>query len=186
MKRTYILIFLALILMTSGCDFFRKVAGRPTSADIEAKKVKIVQAEAEKIELACEQARLDSLEAENERIRIAQEMAARDSAAAHETLKQMNCMQYALSSLKGLASGNLEHKYYVIIGSFKDEANADKFLSKVAGEPGMEPVKIHFRNRMIAVGVAPRDKIAQMPSVVEEVRTKSFCPKDAWILVNGQ
>lgn len=186
MKRTYILVLLVLMLAVSGCDFFRKVAGRPTSADLEEKKVKIAHVEARKAEQAREQARLDSLEAEKERVRMAQEMAARDSVAALEVLKTQKCMMYDLSSLKGLASGALDHRYYVVVGSFKDEANADKFLSKVAAEPGMEPVKICFRNKMIAVGVAPRNMIAQMPAVMEDVRAKSFCPKDAWILVNGQ
>jgi hypothetical protein len=186
MKKTYILALLVLMLAVSGCDFFRKVAGRPTSSDIEAKRVEVMRDKEEKAVLAREQARLDSLEAETERVRIAQEKAVRDSVAALEILKQKKYMMYDLSSFKGLASGSLEHLYYIVVGSFKDESNADKVLSKVAAEPGMQPVKIYFRNKMIAVGVAPCDKIAQMPSVMDEVRTKSFCPKDAWILVNAQ
>ena len=72
------------------------------------------------------------------------------------------------------------------MGSFRDGANADRFIRKIAADSVMQPVKVHFRTGMIAVGVCPRNKIAEMPSVVDEVRTRSFCPKDAWILVNGQ
>jgi hypothetical protein len=186
MKRTYIFALIALMLIVSGCDFFRKVAGRPTSADIEAKRVAIHQDKVQKAELAREQARLDSLEAENERIRIAQEAAARDSLAACDALKKKRCFLYDLSSFKGLKSGALEHRYYVVIGSFRKEVNADWYVSMASKVPGMNPVKIYFKNNMIAVGVSPRDKIADLPSVFDEVRKKSFCPKDAWVLVNEQ
>lgn len=184
MKRSYILALFAVMLLVSGCDFFRKVAGRPTSADLQAKRTEITYVEAQKAELAREQARLDSLEAVARKEREAREMAERDSLAAHQTLKEKGCQIYELKSLKGLSSGELSHRYYLIVGSFKEGANADKFISKVAKDSLMQPVKVKFRTGMIAVGVCPRNKIADMPSVIEEVRTKTFCPKDAWILVN--
>lgn len=186
MKKSYIFILLALLLTVSGCDFFRKVAGRPTTEDIETKKVEIARVEREKAEAVREQERLDSLRAVRERARIAEEAVLRDSLAAPVALKERGCIMYDLSSLKGLASGELEHRYYVIVGSFRDGANADRFIKKIAADSVMQPVKVHFRTGMIAVGVCPRNKIAEMPSVVDEVRTRSFCPKDAWILVNGQ
>ena len=52
MKKTLIPILLAVAFAVSGCDFFRFVAGRPTSADIEA--VKLVM---EMQKLALEEAR---------------------------------------------------------------------------------------------------------------------------------
>jgi hypothetical protein len=186
MKRSYLLSLLAVMLMVSGCDFFRKVAGRPTSADLQAKKTEITYAETQKAEHAREQARLDSLEAVAQMERNAREMAERDSLAAHQTLKEKGCQIYELKSLKGLSSGELSHRYYLIVGSFKEGANADKFISKVAKDSLMQPIKVKFRTGMVAVGVCPRNKIADMPTVVEQVRTKTFCPKDAWILVNEQ
>ena len=47
----------AAVLLAGGCDFFRGLAGRPTSADIEAKREVIARAE------AAQKARLDSLAA---------------------------------------------------------------------------------------------------------------------------
>ena len=105
MKRSYILAFFAVMLLVSGCDFFRKVAGRPTSADLQAKRTEITYVEAQKAELAREQARLDSLEAVAQKEREAREMAERDSLAAHQTLKEKGCQIYELKSLKGLSSG---------------------------------------------------------------------------------
>jgi hypothetical protein len=132
------------------------------------------------------QARLDSLAAVRERERLAREKVERDSLAAVQALKDKGCMMYELASLKGLSSGELDHRYYFVVGSFRDGANADKFIRKVAKDTLMSPVKIHFRTGMIAVGVCPHDKIAEMASVIDDVRAKSFCPKDAWILVNAE
>lgn len=186
MKKSYILAMLVVMFTLAGCDFFRKVAGRPTSADIEVKKGQIARVEEEKAEAAREQARLDSLAAAVERQRLEEQKKISDSLDAHATLKAKGCMMYDLASLKGLSSGELEHRYYMIVGSFRDAGNADKFMSKVAEDPSMQPVRVSFRTGMIAVGVCPRNKIVEMASVIDEVRGKSYCPKDAWILVNRQ
>ena len=186
MKRTYIVAMLAALMLVTGCDFFRKIAGRPTSADIEEKKVLIARHQEEQAELAREQARLDSLAAVMEREQLAREQAERDSLAAVQTLKDKGCMMYDLASLKGLSSGELDHRYYFVVGSFRDGANADKFIRKVAKDTLMSPVKIHFRTGMIAVGVCPRNEVVEMAALIDEVRARSFCPKDAWILVNAE
>ena len=56
MKRSIILLLSASMLMLTGCDFFRTLAGRPTSAEIEARRIEIMRAEE-----AALQARLDSM-----------------------------------------------------------------------------------------------------------------------------
>lgn len=183
MKKSYIIILLAAALMLSGCDFFRKVAGRPTSEDIEVKRTEIARVEALK---AREQARQDSIRIAQEQARLAQEQALKDSLDALTALKEKGCMMYDLASLKGLSSGELGNRYCVVVGSFKDAANADKFVEKVAKDTLMQPVKLRFRNGMVAVGVCPRNKIAQIAGLIDDVRAKPFCPKDAWILVNEQ
>ena len=169
--------------MLSGCDFFRKVAGRPTSDDIEAKRTEIARVEAQR---AREQARQDSIRLAIEQARIAEEKAVQDSLDALTALKEKGCMMYDLASLKGLSSGELTSRYCVVVGSFKDAANADKFIAKVAEDPQMQPLKVRFRTGMIAVGVCPRNKLAEIAGLIDDVRAKSFCPKDAWILVNEQ
>ena len=47
-----------MMFVVTGCDFFRMVAGRPTSKDIEKKRLEIIKAEE-----AALQARLDSIAA---------------------------------------------------------------------------------------------------------------------------
>lgn len=174
------------LLCLTGCDFFRKVAGRPTGADIEDKRVAIARAEEQKAAAAAEQARLDSLQAVRKALEEAALQAERDSLAAYEYLSLQNCRMYDLSRVKGLAKGALDHRYYIVIGSFREEANADRYISKLTVEPALEPVKIHFRTGMIGVGVRPCDKIADVRTSYDQVRTMKSCPKDAWILVNEQ
>ena len=53
-------VMLPVVFVASGCDFFRKLAGRPTSVQIEAMADAIDQEEAE---TAARQARQDSLDA---------------------------------------------------------------------------------------------------------------------------
>lgn len=186
MKKSCILILLAAAFVVEGCDFFRKVAGRPTSDDIEAKRVEIAHVKEKMEEHAREQARLDSIKVAMEQARLAEEKAAQDSLDALSVIKEKGFMMYDLESLKGLSSGELNHRYYVVVGSFKDAGNADKFITKVEAEPGMDPVKVRFRTGMVAVGVCPSDKVTQVAAVLDDVRAKSFCPKDAWVLVNEQ
>ncbi len=45
MKQSYILLALAVMMTVTGCDFFRRLAGRPTSEYIEEKKLEILRAE---------------------------------------------------------------------------------------------------------------------------------------------
>ena len=185
MKIKHILFVLSVLVAVSGCDFFRKVAGRPTSSDIQEKKILIERDKADKLAKAQEQARLDSLAEVKLKMALAEEAMKQDSLAALKALYDQNCMLYDLKSLKGLASGELSHRYYIVIGSFKEEENADKQLAKVEKKnASLEPQKIHFRNRMIAVGVCPSNKLTEVVEVLDEVKAYPFCPKDAWILVN--
>ena len=180
MKKSYILILLASMSMLVSCDFLRKVAGRPTSEDIEAKREAIVRVE----ELKAEQARLDSIRVAKEQARLAEEMAKSDSLDALAIIKNNNCKMYTLTSYRGLASGELQHRYYVVVGTFKEVANANKYVSWASNHPGMNPVKIYFKTCKIAVGVSPCDKVVDLAGKLADVKAKSFCPKDAWILVN--
>ena len=75
MKQSYILLALAVMMTVTGCDFFRRLAGRPTSEYIEEKKLEILRAEE-----AAARERLDSLQQEQQ--------AVRDSIAALDSLKQ--------------------------------------------------------------------------------------------------
>ena len=73
MRKSVILLLIGALLTLTGCDFFRVLAGRPTSKDIDAKRVMIMKAEE-----AALQARLDSIKKAEEKV-VSDSLAAMDS-----------------------------------------------------------------------------------------------------------
>ena len=57
MKIHAVLSMLVFLMLFTGCDMFRKIAGRPTSAELEAMKEEIVAADAKIQELKSKQQR---------------------------------------------------------------------------------------------------------------------------------
>ena len=175
MKKSYILLAAAVVMLVSGCDFFRKLAGRPTSEDIEAGRLELVRIRKE-AEIAVEQARLDS-------IRQVQK-AIQDSLAAYDSLRQQVGSLLNPAKLGGLFASKLESRYYVIVGAFRSRANAEGLVKRINEEGEYAPALINFRNGMIAVGVSPQNRVQDAVSALKEIRKEPFCPEDVWILVN--
>lgn len=172
MKKTAILALSASAVLLCGCDFLRGLAGRPTGAEIGARRTLVEAAKAESA--AREQARTDSL-------RTA-EKAAADSVSALARLSSMNVRLRPLSET-GPVCGDLRPGYLIVVGSFKSAVNAGRMAEKVA-DAGYDAATLKFSNGMTAVTVEPRTKIADVLDVYEKVRNEKFCPEDAWILCN--
>lgn len=171
MRRSILLLMLAVVLLTTGCDFLRALAGRPTSADIDAKRIQIMKAEE-----AALQARLDS-------IRIVEEKVVADSLSALDSLQSQGVILTDASRLGGIVCDTVSSRYHIVIGVFKDRKNAQKLVRQA--EAGGYPAQMMESGRgMIAVGVCPSDRIARTYSDLCRLRMESFCPKDSWILLN--
>ena len=165
--------FLLTVVLCSGCDFFRTLAGRPTSSDIEAMRVELRARE------AAEAARRDSLE----RVRLEAEKAAR-IAAAMDTLQTMKGLLHTPSRFSGLSSDSTPSaKYCIVIGSYRNRANALSYSEKLTSE-GYPSEAVSFRNGFTAVGVCPTDDPSELLASFRRVRKERFCPKEVWILVN--
>ena len=163
------MLMVALPLLT-GCDFFRKLAGRPTSEDIEDKRIAIMRAEE-----AVHQARQDSIMMEQQKVI--------DSIAVMDSIKQQKSNIIKTDSLGGLLETELDARYYIIVGSFRSKANAESLLATATAN-GYTPILISFKNGLIAVGVGSSDNIKDAFASLNKVRAEKFCPADAWILVN--
>lgn len=170
--RSYIIIaVLSGMVMFTGCDAFRRLAGRPTSEEIESRRAAI-----EAVRNAEHQARLDSMR------QVEKKMA--DSLAVMDSLKKMKEITVLNSSTMGILDTSvLTHKYYIIIGSFMDKGNAG-YLRKKAESSGYESVLINFRNGYTAVGVSPQDNIVSAYEALKKVSDEPFSPDGVWILVN--
>ena len=169
MKKLVLIVSFLSIFCLTGCDMFRKLAGRPTSADIEVMKTEILARE------AAYQVRIDSLEREKKILA--------DSLATIDSLKQLGGTILNSAAQGGLFTTKLESRYYIIVGAFHNRVNAERLYATIQKE-GYTPVIISFRNGYNAVGVSPANKIKEAFQNLLVVREEKFCPKDAWILVN--
>ncbi len=172
MKKISIVALIFTASVVCGCDFFRSLAGRPTSDEINARRTAIELAEKE-------QARADS-------VRLAEKAAAekneRDSLSALSRIDSLGISVITISSLGGVENVFSE-VYAIVVGSFKSASNAAGMAEKVS-EAGYPAVILTFKNGMSAVTVAPCRSISDAVEAYGKVRNEKFCPKDAWILKN--
>lgn len=169
-KFAFVPLAICVLLALTGCDFMRKLGGRPTSEDIERARVEKLLAEE-----AALKASLDSLKAEKQSVQ--------DSIDALEQFVQQGGTVLNPSKLGGLYTTKLQYKYYVIIGAFRARSNAEALFSK-AELAGYQPILISFRNGLLAVGLSPADESRNAMQMIKAIRQEPFCPDDVWILVN--
>ncbi len=174
MKKSILVVLAVSAIILSGCDFLRAVAGRPTSKEVEAIRVERARQEQER-----HQARLDSLKSIQKRLAdsLAMEQYLLDS------LAQSKGTVMTPSNLGGIKVANLEYKYYIVVGAFRDPANALR-KKKSCDDAGFPAQIINFRNGLNAVALCPSNSIAETLRNLKNVKGTNFCPKDGWILVN--
>lgn len=165
MRKSFLIVIFISLCALGGCDMFRKIAGRPTSDELERKRVEIEE----------DRARAAVLEAER--------MTMADSLAVVDSIHKLSGAVRGLSDLGGLSSDSLEFRYYIIVGSFRSGVNADALLKNVE-KSGYSASLICFSNGLMAVGIQPSDSAGDIFRSLKKVKGESFCPEDVWILVN--
>lgn len=165
MKKSVIFVILMSVLLVSGCDMFRRMAGRPTSEELELKKVEIER----------RNAMIEAMKAEQKQVS--------DSLAMLDSLRQMCSKMLWLKDMGGIYTTDLDAGYYIIVGSFRNQGNADAMI-KSASDAGFVPVRISFRNGLDAIGVAASSSLEDALLSLKSVKREDFCPPDVWILVN--
>ena len=170
--RKYIMFLVVLAMFSlTGCDFFRSLAGRPTSGELEIMKVKKLRIEEQRL-----QASLAALQEEKQ--------AVQDSIEAMKLVRQQKeGTVLNPSALGGLFTTKLETRYCVIVGAFRERSNAESLHQQVSSK-GYTPLLISFRNGLIAVGVCPVNSLQDAMQSVRKLRNETFCPDDVWILAN--
>lgn len=169
MRKTLVIlaILLPVVLLVSGCDFFRKLAGRPTSVQIEAMAEAIEREEADK---AAEQARQDSI------ARAVKYSA--DSLAAADSLRKVVIVK---STYRGGGEASPRPRYTIMMATFSGKTNAQKYIDYLAAN-GYLGTMIPFRNAQTGVGVCGTDDIVELNREFQRLKRQSFCPKGIWIL----
>lgn len=161
------------ICLVSACDMFRSLAGRPTSEDIDMMRMELEYRETEAI------ARQDSIEKAQARIKDSLAVE-----AAKDSLSKLGGLLRNPSRLGGFSSSYVpEHKYYIVMGSFKDRSNAERFAARI-NDAGFKAELLPFRNGMTSVGACPSDNPGEFLDLFGRIKADPVCPKDYWILVN--
>ena len=167
MKKTLLFATLFVsVLLVSGCDFFRKIAGRPTSDEISAK-----------------------LEALTASISVLQDGESTPDMSYNDSLIVMKALETnpeilmkANPALVKSGSG-LDTDFCVMTGTFRKSSNADKLYLK-ARSAGYNAILIHYSNGLTAVGVEPTDNLIEAYHSLVRVLKEDFFPGDSWIIDN--
>ncbi len=166
----YMILAAVVAMLATGCDFFRRLAGRPTSADIAA-KIERIRAAVQ----ACEAARLDSIR------RVEQRRA--DSLAVLDSIQREGDRMWRPERLGGLTVASLPARYYLVVGAFASMDNAERFSDQLA-QRGYPAEIIAFRNGYNAVAVCKTDDITEMYASLRQLKRQDFCPPNVWILTS--
>ena len=169
-----VLILIPVALAATGCDFFRKLAGRPTSDQIAA------MAEAIRLE---ESARIaDSLRkalAEPQEDSAAIAPAPATQAASTPTASSPVTAATTPAAAAPAPAGDLK-RFYVVMASFGNSANANKYAS--IPEAKGYPATILKRGSYQVVAVCGTDDEAAIKQSFDEIRRQDFCPQGVWII----
>lgn len=152
-----------LAIALTGCDFLRKVAGRPTGAEIESA---LARREAE--EQARHQARLDSMN------RIAQAMA--DSLKALEAQEAPEEKPVAAPS----SSGTIRN--FIIVGSYAEQKHALR-KKKTLEDSGYNVEIFRLKNGWHAVGIEGAATLAKTRQMMDSLKRKGVCSRGSWVYV---
>lgn len=151
---TLSLAFLFMLVACTGCDFFRRLAGRPTSADIEIKRRAIAEEKEEHARA------LELLEISRRAIK--------DSLARVDSLRAAE-----VPAGRGLALVPFEAKYAVLVGQFRNIENA-KRLCRAAMKKGYD-AKLIKRGPLVAVTAGMGDDRTEMEALLQRVRADKLC-----------
>lgn len=157
----------AMTVSMASCDTFRRLAGRPTSDEIEAMRL-VMEADRKAAE--------DSLKA----LEAARKVEA-DSLAALERLRESGYRLTVAASFDSDILTELDHTYYIIIGAFRTETYAALAFGK-AKAAGYDPCYICFSSGLKAVALSGVDSLRDALDLRDEISKEPFVPKEAWIL----
>ena len=196
-KAIIIVAFAVTASLVHGCDFFRILAGRPTSREIEEKRKAILLLDAMLPQNQSDTVRLDTraepaagtpapseVQPASEPAKEPAKEPAREPAAKQEVRQQSapaGGIRVETRSASAFADPKPAYRYYVLIGTFGSRDNAVR-LSGMAGEAGYPVTLLPFANGMTTVAVCPTNDFGDVCAALEKLRKESFCPKDACIL----
>lgn len=156
-------VLLSVAMMASGCDFFRMLAGRPTSKDIEVKREEILRS-------AQEESPVNPGMTEG-----------KPGMTQEASLPAVTGNPEPAAAEQGEARRIEKKRYYVIMGAFSSKDNAVKYAERIKAY-GYEPEFFGFTEGRTAVGIGGTDDPEEVKAFMKELKGQDFCPEGVWIL----
>ncbi len=151
-------------MLVSGCDFFRVLAGRPTSKEIAAKREEILRS------------------AQDDRTPVEPRMTDEKPGISDEKPEMTSDSAVPADTSTSSATKTKEKKrYYVIMGAFSSRENAEKYGERIQSF-GYEPEFFGFTEGRTAVGIGGTDDLEEAKIFMRELKGQDFCPDGVWIL----
>ena len=146
----YALLALAMLLILSGCDWVKSQLGMATSEDIARIRLELEQQAIREKQIR------DSIEmARLDSIRVAQEQ-------------------------QSLPYAKLDKQFYVVLGSFKKDFNAENMVNALNGA-GYSPVRIALKNGFDMVAAVGCNTLQEACGELKKIEDNDLCPYDVWI-----
>ena len=179
-----VLILIPVALAATGCDFFRKLAGRPTSDQIAAMAEAIRLEEsariADSLRKALAEPQEDSAAIAPAPATPATQAASTPTASSPVTATTTPATAPSAPATAAPAPAGDLKRFYVVMASFGNSANANKYASIL--EAKGYPATILKRGSYQVVAVCGTDDEAAIKQSFDEIRRQDFCPQGVWII----
>lgn len=155
--------------MLSGCDFLRKVAGRPTSQELQEKYTRHIERQ---------KAIEDSIRVERE----LQEKLARELLYRQAGVERLDSMGVKVSSVfsYGTPINEIRDRFTVIAGVFKTKSKSDELMATMM-KRGYEPYFLNFEGGVRALALMGDDDIHHLADRIQSGFDSAKCPRQIWI-----
>lgn len=186
-----VLILLPVALTVTGCDFFRRLAGRPTSDQIAAMAEAIRLEESARIADSLRRAVADTSAAQVAESQEAPAVAPAPAAPAPATPAPAPAATVPAATAAQTApaatpepvapapSDDLK-RFYIVMASFGKVSNARNYAATL--EAKGYPATILKRGGYQVVAVCGTDDEAEVNKSFDEIRRQDFCPQGVWII----
>ena len=163
-----------MLVLAEGCDFFRSLAGRPTSEEIERKRAILEARQSVTME--------DSTAVEAAQPEEKAAVPDEDSLAVMRAIEARPALLSTSSRLSASTRKSIP-SYCVIVGAFGNADNARKLASGLE-KAGYKCVLLPYTSGMTAVGVDPTGSIVKAYGTLCGLVDAGLAPEDSWILDN--
>ena len=159
MKKVFpaLIFFILAVVLVTGCDFFRTLAGRPTSSGIESKR-ELIRESLLKTAVA-ETPVQDTVQAVQQAVQPEGQPSGKPSETVREGKK----------------------RYYIVMASFSSAENASKYADRLSAR-GYKPEYLGFKGGYTAVGICGTDDEEEAKASLKDIKRQDFCPEGVWII----